>query len=229
MLMKKLLFLLLPAVVFLVGCSDTEIRQGEIEYEITYPYSDFHGIMDVVLPKKMIVKFKDDKMIASIENTKFFRTDILSESKTKALKMRLDFGSEKIEANLDKNDLVTLVGSQPSYTVSNETTEDTVVGLLATYYTVDSKNETIGEFKCAFSNNLSVKETDWFSAYKGTSGIPLIYIIERYGVVMHLRATHFRSREIDDKEFETKKAFKEVSYNEYEASVAELFQLIIEE
>ena len=227
--MKKFLFLLIVFPLFLTSCSEEEIQQGEIEYEITYPYSDFHGIMDVVLPKKMVVKFKGDKMIASIENTKFFRTDILSESKTKALKMRLDFGSEKIEADLTPEDLVQLVESQPKYNAKATNKKDTVVGLSATYYTVESDNEQVGEFKCAFSNELSVKDTEWFSSYKGTSGIPLIYIIERYGVVMHLRATLFRSREIADKEFETKKTFKKVSYTEYEESVAELFQLIIEE
>ena len=213
----------------LISCEKSEIQQGEIEYEITYPYADLQGVMDVVLPKKMTVKFKGEKMVASIRNGKFFRTDILSDGQSKALQMRLDFGSEKILTDLDKDDLVTLSNSQPNYTTTPANTNDTVAGLSANYFTAKSNNEEIGEFICAFSNNLSVKQTEWFTSYKGTSGIPLIYIIERYGVIMHLRAVNFMSREIKDSEFESKKKFKTVDYDEYEKSVNELFRLIIEE
>jgi len=227
--MKNLLFPIVLIALFLMSCEPSEIQQGEIKYEITYPYSNLSGIMGVVLPKKMTVKFKGDKMIASIENGKFFRTDILSENNKKNLKMRLDFGSEKIETDLTPKDLEKLANSQPNYTTKLTTSGDTVAGLTADYYLAKSDNEQIGEFKCAFSNNLSVKNTEWFSSYIGTKGIPLIYIIERYGVVMQLRAVRFRSREIADEEFDTKKSFKTVSYNAYEKSVSELFQLITEE
>ena len=62
--------------VVLTSCKEEKIQQGEIDYEISYPYTDLNGIMDVMLPKKMTIIFKGDQMIASIEKPKIFRTDI---------------------------------------------------------------------------------------------------------------------------------------------------------
>jgi len=227
--MKKLILFFAVIALFLVGCKKEPIQQGEIVYEITYPYSELNGIMDVMLPKKMTAVFKGDKMIASIEKPKVFRTDILSEGSTKEIKMRLDFGSENIEAVLSPEDLATLQSNQPSYDVSALVKTDTIAGLEANFYTATSKNESVGEFACAFSNNLSLVNSEWFSSYKGTQGIPLMYVMERYGIIMHLRAKNFKLREVKDSEFNAGDVFKSVSYTKYEKKVNELFELIIEE
>lgn len=227
--MRHFLFSILLCSLVLSSCKQEKIKQGEIDYEITYPYTDLNGIMDVMLPKKMTVIFKGDRMIASIEKPKIFRTDIISNGVKKDLKMRLDFGSENIEANLTTEDIVLLQKSQPNYEVGNSIKTDTVAGLEATFYSVEGVDENIGQFDCAFSNNLSITNTEWFTSYIGSKGIPLIYVIERYGIIMHLRATKFTSREVQDKEFSGKKSFKDVPYTKYENKVNELFELIIEE
>lgn len=227
--MKYLLFSILLFSLVLSSCKQEKIKQGEIAYDITYPYTDLNGIMDVMLPKKMTVIFKGDHMIASIEKPKIFRTDIISNGVKKELKMRLDFGSENIQANLAPKDIELLQNNQPNYSVGNAIKTDTIAGLEATFYSVESDNENIGQFDCAFSNNLSVTNTEWFTSYNGSKGIPLIYVIERYGIIMHLRATKFSSREIQDSEFTVKKTFKDVPYPRYENKVNELFELIIEE
>lgn len=227
--MKKIIFSIIILGFTMLSCKDSKIQQGEIEYEISYPYSDLSGIMDVMLPKKMTVKFKGDKMIASIEKGKIFRTDIISTTIKKDLIMRLDFGSEKLEADLNDKDIQHLSDNQASYENLGMSKTDTVAGLKATFYKVKSANEKVGEFETAFSENLSIENTEWFTSYNGTKGIPLIYIIERYGVIMHVRAYKFKAREISDDEFETEKNFKGVTYTDYENKVNELFQLIIEE
>ena len=227
--MKKNLFYLFLVSIIAISCKEEKIKQGEISYEITYPYTNMNGIMDVMLPKKMTVIFRGDQMIASIEKAKIFRTDILSEATTKDFKMRLDFGSENIEAKLTPEDLTTLQSTQPVFNVGEPIKTDTIAGLEATFYSVTSTNEDVGRFDCAFSNNLSIGSTEWFTSYKGAQGIPLMYVMERYGVVMHLRATNFESREVLDAEFKTKETYKNVSYDSYEKTVNELFELIIEE
>ncbi|MFD1553481.1 hypothetical protein DNU06_07355 [Putridiphycobacter roseus] len=227
--MKKLIFSLFLIGLTISSCKESKIQQGEIEYEISYPYSELSGIMDVMLPKKMTVKFKGDRMIASIEKGKIFRTDIISTTIKKHLMMRLDFGSEKLEADLNNDDLKSLATNQTQFENLGVIRKDTVAGLQATFYKVKSANDKVGEFETAFSNNLTIENTEWFTSYKDTKGIPLIYIIERYGVIMHVRAYKFKPREISDSEFETEKNFKSVSYKSYENKVNELFQLIIED
>lgn len=227
--MKNILFFLIITLLILPGCAEKQIQQGEIEYEITYPYSELSGIMDVMLPKKMVVKFKGDKMIVSIEKGSIFQTDIISEELSKKLAMRLDFGSEKIIATLNDEDLGTLTNTQPKYTSIKSDRIDTVAGITANFYEITAVNEKVGTFEAAFSNNLSINNTEWFTSYAGTFGIPLIYILERYGIIMQLRAVKFRSIEIEDSEFDTSNKFKTVSYTKYEKKINELFQLILEE
>jgi hypothetical protein len=54
-----------------------------------------------------------------------------------------------------------------------------------------------------------------------------VFDIERYGIIMHLEATKFIRREVKEEEFNRDPALEEVSFDEYEAEVQELFDILM--
>jgi hypothetical protein len=182
----------------------------------------------MMLPKKMKVVFKDGKMIATIKKGKIFSTQIVSDETTKSLEMRLDFGSEVLNTLLSKEDIDNLIASQPKYDFSKPSKGDSLVGCKTEHYIVDCKNDTLDAFNSIFTTDFSTQNAAWFSSYKDIKGMPLSYLIDRYGVIMHVEAVNFIPREVLDTEFDPTETFEEVSYKKYDHKVKELFDVMMD-
>jgi len=226
---KLIFFSVLATLLF--SCGENKIQQGEIEYEITYPYNEISGLMNTLLPKKMTVIFKGDKMIITIAKGKMFSTEILSNEKTKELEMRYFFGSDKLKCKLNEADIKNLIASQPVYNFSEPVPGDSMVGCSTHHVkqTLDADSLGIGEFTSIFTRDFSIQNAGWFNSYSSIEGMPLTYLIDRYGIVMKVEAVNFIQREVMDEEFQLTEDYEEISYPKYDKKVRELFELIMAE
>jgi hypothetical protein len=205
----------------------TYIEQGEITYEITYPYNtNLSSTMMAILPKEATLIFKGSKMLTIVKRGKIFRTDIYADEATKELEMRLDFGSDVLYTNLTEADQNKFKAGLPKYTLTPTNDADSLKGLWGKKYTTKYDSDTIPEFESWFTEMLTLQNITWFSNYSGTKGVPLIYDIDQYGIRMHLEITSFKEREVKDEEFQREKGLKEVKYEEYDAKLNELFTIL---
>lgn len=224
--MRKTLCLLLVATTILSSCGESKIEQGEVEYLITYPYTEVSGFMEAILPEKATLVFKGTKMKSNVSRGKIFTTDLISDEATNLLEMRLDFGDKFFYAELDANDVKAFKASQPVYTINPTSNQDSVQGLWSTEYTVTSE-DTITHQNAWFTEALAPQNGYWYSSYHQIKGVPLIFDVERYGVIMHFEAVKFTQREVLDSEFERDPGLKKVSFEEYESEVQELFDILM--
>ncbi|MBK7129401.1 MAG: hypothetical protein IPM74_07190 [Crocinitomicaceae bacterium] len=226
---KRLLYILLPALSLLTACGADKIEQGQLEYTITYPGIQVSGFTLSMLPDEMTCVFKGTKVMTSIKRGKLFSTQIITDESTKSVEMRLEFGSEHaIYTILTAEEITQLKNSQPVYDVVKANHEDSVAGLWASEYVVTCKTDSANHETSWFTTALTPKDPFWFSSYSGIEGMPLIYDIERYDVLMRLSAVKFSEREVQDKEFDRNPELKEVSFQEYEAIAQELFDILME-
>jgi len=229
---KKLIFIissgLLSLLLLMPSCGPSRIEQGEITFDITYPYNpDLSATMKMVLPKEATFIFKGSKMLTIVKTGKIFRTEIYADETTKELEMRLDFGSDDFFTILNDQDQKDFSASQPHYTITPTETEDSLKGLWAKKYKVKYDSDTIPEFESWFTEQLSLQAITWFSNYKSVVGVPLIYDIDQYGIRMHFEISNFKAREVEDKEFTRDPALKETPYKEYNRKLVELFEVIL--
>ena len=226
--MKLYCFVLVLLIFTLFSCGENKIESGELEYEISYPNNEISNLMDMMLPKKMAVIFKDGKMMTTIKKGKIFSTQIISNELDRSIEMRLDFGSDVLNTHLTKEDIDDMIASQPEYTFSKPIEGDTLIGCATQRYDVDCATDTLDSFKSVFTTDFSVQNSGWFTSYKDIKGMPLVYVIDRYGVLMHLKATKFTPREVLDTEFDQTETFEEVSYKKYDHKVQELFDVMMD-
>lgn len=212
----------------LFSCGKGKIESGEIEYEITYPYNNVSNLMQMMLPKKMTVVFKGSKMIATIKKGKMFTTQIVSDENAKSLEMRLDFGSDVLKTFLTPEDVKDLIASQPHYTFSDVASGDSLVGCSTKNYIVDCKSDTLDPFESVFTTDFTTQNAAWFTSYSEIPGMPLNYLIDRYGVIMQVNAVSFTPREVKDKEFEPTEDYEEVPYKKYDKKVQDLFDVMMD-
>ena len=216
------------SVVVLQSC-DNRIEQGELTYKITYPYTDTSGATGRLLPKEMKVIFKGTKVKTEIARGKFINMQIISDNADKSIEMRLDFGDKPYYCILTEADREKLLSLQPIYNVQSTSKQDSVAGLWATEYTVKEENGEIEHPNAWFTEALRPDEMYFFSSYTGTPGVPLIYEMEQYKMVMRIEAREFIEREVVDEEFTRDPSLIEVSFDQYYEEVQELFDLLIDE
>lgn len=226
--MRRLLSVFILLIV-LSSCKENKIEQGEIEYKITYPYNpNVTGFMEMMLPKELNVKFKGTKMIATIKRGKIFTTQIFSDESTQELEMRLSFGSDVINTFLSPDDVDLFLKTQPNYSLSKPQKADSLVGCSSVKYSIDCSNDTIPPFDCYFTEDFTIQDAAWFTALKGAKGMPLVYLIDRFGIIMKVEATKFSPKEIKDQEFEPTEKYETVSFKKYDKKLNDLFEIMTE-
>lgn len=225
--MKKLLPLIFAIPLLFTSCGKSKIPEGEITYEITYPYMEVTGLMSAILPKEMTIVFKGTKMKTTISRGHIFETNVITDEANESIEMRLDFGDKKYYCELTKDEIAELKNTQPNYTIKKTSEQDSLFGMWCTKYTVDADGENQPD-DAWFTDDLSVEKGAWFSAYHSVSGMPVIYDVERYGLMMHVTANNFIQREVKDNEFDRPAELTKVDFATYESEVQELFDILLE-
>ena len=226
--MKKLIPFLLALPLILTSCDGSKIPEGEITYDITYPHMEVTGLMSAILPKEMTIVFKGTKMKTTINRGHIFTTDVITDENGEFIEMRLDFGDKKYYCELTADEVKSVKDDQPTYTISATTEEDSVAGMWSKKYKVTSENDSLPTGDAWFTEDFTVLKGAWFSAYHSVAGMPVVYDIERYGLMMHAEANNFIQREVKDSEFDRPKELGPVDFITYEAEVQELFDILLE-
>ncbi|MGB1103691.1 MAG: hypothetical protein ACPG21_08685 [Crocinitomicaceae bacterium] len=227
--MKQITFLLtLPLFFIFMGCGPNTMQEGEVEYLITYPNIEVTGFMEAILPKSMTIVFKGTKMKTIISKGEIFSTEVISDEVDKSMEMRFDMGDKLYYVELTKDDLNELLHSQPTYNINKTEDSDSLVGLYAESYSVDCPDDTITHNNAWFTKALAPQDACWFSSYNTIEGFPLVYDVERYGVLMHIEAIDCRKREVKDSEFDRDPSLEPISFEDYELEVQELFDILLE-
>lgn len=227
--MKRIVTLLvLPVLFVLQSCQPDTIQEGEVEYVITYPNLEVTGFMEAILPKSMTIVFKGSKMKTIIAKGEIFTTEVISDEADQSIEMRLDFGDKLYYTTLNENEKNELLHSQPDYVIQKTTESDSLIGLSANAYSVSCNNDTLKRHDAWFTEGLAPQDACWFSSYNTIKGFPLVYDVERYGILMHVEAISFNEREVKEAEFKRDADLEEVDFENYETEVQELFDILMD-
>lgn len=208
------------------SCSESKVEQGEVTYELTYPYMDTDGFISAVLPQEMTIMFKGTKMKATISRGSFFETNIISDESTNYIAMYSDMDSKQMYCELTPEELKEFKKTLPVYTIEKTSDADSIAGVYSYKYEVDSK-DTIQPFDAWFTESFTIQNGAWFTSYADAVGFPLVYDIERYGMFTHAEAVKFKEKEITDKDFQVEGDYDKVSFETYETESKKTFDVLV--
>lgn len=209
------------------SCGKPKIPEGEVDYEITYPHTEVKGLLAAALPKEMNIVFKETKMKTTIARGSFFEMIIISDEVDESVSMYLDFDQIQIYCDLTPEEVVVLKDSQPEYTIKKTEKQDSVAGLWCTQYEVTSA-DSAQPSDAWFTEDLTVQKGAFFSSFASVTGFPVVYDVERYGIMMHATAVSIKEKEINETEFEVEDIYEKVDFETYEKEVQALFDLLLD-
>lgn len=222
--MKLYALLLISSVFLIFSCvSKNEVSEGVITYSIDYPNNKDNFFMYQILPKEMLVSFKDDKMELKIKKTSMENTVIIN---TNDETMASYFSYDKIfYCLLNENEKQMLINKQPKYKFTFLNEKDTLLGFnvkKAIAIDPDRPYETINIW---YTDEIKLKNPNWFNGFKQIPGFMLKYDIIQYGIKVEFVAKKFsRNIEIKDSILELKRPGKIINYHQFDSLLVDLFK-----
>lgn len=216
----KYFSILFLSLMLLASCQQfggSGLSEGEIVYEITYLNMEDEQLLQIFLPEKMTIKFKDNKTISNLQ----------------ALFGMFEFG---YISNPEKGHQVTLVGmnnqqyyyeaeigTQPignealqniEIKKTNETKE--ILGYKCQKAIVSFPDESKEPFEVFYTHELDIENPNINNPYKAIDGMLLEFRLYVNNMDMLLKAKTIKEKEISDSVFNVPSGYEKVSREELE-------------
>ena len=190
------IFLIIVISSLFIQCNEKikAIKEGEIHYDINYPCLEKnHESMLFLLPKKMIMSFKDNQY----KNNFIFPNEssslgIINNCEKKSVNLIFGLGKNKKYTTLDSNSIFYLLDDLPNYTVESygyQSFEN--LGLTCQKMKIKSlKNDSV--YDIITTKDININNVNWCTPFNEIEDVLLEYSILQYGMEMHLKATKIK-------------------------------------
>lgn len=208
--------LLLAALPLFQGCSvdllDRKMREGVIEYELTFPGYDPNGLMAGMLPQRTTVAFTEEMQVAEVSaGMGVFRTAMVSDSKARSLDYHMSLMSKKIRAELNQRDLQLFNEEGEAFTIIHTEEVDTIAGMPCRKAIALFDRMDLPEVELYYTDRIEVKDPNWFGPFRSLPGMLLRYEVVQYGMRVRLEATSVTPGPVEAERFMVRGNYEQVS------------------
>lgn len=198
------------------GCDGYErsntVREGVIEYRLTFPQHDPNSLMAGLLPEKTTLYFSQDRQLADLSaGMGVFRTSMLVNSTKRQAEYHMSVMSRKLVSSLGQHDLgLFLQGSQALDIIyTNET--DSIAGYPCRKALALFNGLEMPEAELWYTDAIGIKDPNWFGPYAEIPGVLLRYDVMQYGMRMRLTATSVTPGPVDEERFRPREGYQRVA------------------
>lgn len=209
----------------LAGCApEARIeREGRIIYSIEYPDHKDNFFLYSILPKEMELNFKGDKMESRIEKANL-KNVLLVDCNKKSVAAYFQYGEDASNVELNVSDIEEMLHDQKKYTIRFTKEKDTIAGFNVKKAIATAVKDPSDKITLWYTNEIEIKNSNWYNPFKEVPGVLLAYSIDRYGIRMEFKAKRFEAIEIADESLKLNKTGRRIQYSEYNKILGELFQ-----
>ncbi|MBL4704562.1 MAG: hypothetical protein JKY54_08570 [Flavobacteriales bacterium] len=216
--------------ILVVGCGPSEsepvaLTEGTITYNVTYPGRTEGGLMDGVLPKEMIMVFKDDVYTNTISAAGMFDSKIIVDCKKKTAILSFHFGPKKIYTVMSAEVPDSLMHAQfgiPELIPVEGTVMVADFLCKRTFASFDDFEDG-PDFEIKYTTDIKIDHPNWCNQFVGLDAVLLEYELKQYGMRLKMSASTVSTEPVDDKEFQIEENFKLVSVEEMIYQFEEVF------
>ncbi|MBL4670042.1 MAG: DUF4412 domain-containing protein [Flavobacteriales bacterium] len=225
--MKKVSHILITAVfLILFGCEGkySEKSQGIIAYKVSYPKMDKNNFMLDFMPKKMTLKFKNDKYVTNLSaGMGMFKTSFIIDKDANEFSQLVKLINKKYILTLKGEDIKASINSLPTYHIEHTGETKKILGYICEKAIITVDNEANDAFTVFYTNKIDIESPNWNNQFKEIDGVMLEYQYEKYGICMRFKAQNIKFTEIDDSEFEIDSKYVPISEVEMNKEMQEIF------
>ena len=198
------------------GCGNSmlhrNIKEGVIEYALTFPDYDPNGLMAGMLPEKTLLYFSDGQQMADLSaGMGVFRTSMMVNTAKQVMNYHMSVMSKKLVSELHPRDLVSFNKESQAFTIVFTDMTDTIAGFpckkaIAIYSGIDQP-----ETELWYTDAIEMETPNWYGPYSAIPGVLLRYEMVQYGMRMQLNATSVTPGPVNPVKFQAKVEYDKVA------------------
>jgi hypothetical protein len=224
---RKLLYILIPiSVLFLSSCGSksTGKSEGIITYKVSYPKMDKKNFMLDFMPKKMVLKFKDNKYITSLSaGMGMFQTKFIIDPEEEQFSQLVKLIDKKYSLTLKGSAVKESINRLPKFHVKALAETKNILNYTSKKVEVSIENKENEVFNVFFTDEIEIENPNSTNQFKDIKGVLLEYQYEKYGICMEFKATAIEFTKVEDSEFDLDKEYKAISEIEMNKEMQEIF------
>ena len=198
--------------------------EGEIHFKVTYPKLDKDNFMRDFLPKKMLTKFKDDKVSSMLSaGMGMFQFGMISDIENQELIRTAKLINKKYALKLENEEVFNALKKEAEYDIQFTNETKIILGFECKKINVTMKDGTNDKFAAYYTDKINIENPNWFNQYAPVKGVLLEYEYEKYDMRMHLTATKIHFKELEEETFEIPEAYLEIDEEKMDKEMVELF------
>jgi GLPGLI family protein len=208
--------MLFAVMLLAMGCGSSstngKVKEGVIEFALTFPDYDPNGLMAGMLPEKTTLYFNEGHQMADLSaGMGVFRTTMTVNTMDQVLDYHMSVMSKKLVSELHPRDLVLFNKESQAFTILYTDITDTIAGYpckkaVALYSGINHP-----EAELWYTDAISMDQPNWYGPYKEIPGVLLRYEMIQYGMRMRLEATSVNPGPVEPGKFEAKPDYDKVA------------------
>lgn len=189
-----------------------QVKEGVIEYALTFPDYDPNGLMAGMLPEKTTLYFNEEQQVADLSaGMGVFRTSMVVNTPKQIMDYHMSVMSKKLVSQLGPRDLMLFNKESAALTILYTGATDTIAGYpckkaIAVYNGIEQP-----EVELWYTDAIRMDKPNWYSPYTEIPGVLMRYEMVQYGMRMRLNATSVTPGPVDPSKFEAKPDYDKVT------------------
>jgi len=188
------------------------IKEGFIEYSIEYLNDTLDSFMIGLLPKKMVIKFKDNNTLNKIEGfsgiVSFTHIQNYREKKNITLVKVLNKKYKYIEKI---NESSIFFEELPGIKIEPQEEVKEICGFKAQKAKVSVPDTNINPFYIYYTKDISINNVNSQTPYKSIDGVLMEFQVKFYDLNMKLTATKVQETEISSEHFDVPEGYQAIN------------------
>lgn len=223
-----LLFSLAASIVVL-SCTrfnafDQRLREGMIEYNVTFPYmEDENNMMVSLLPDKMYLHFQKDQFVSELATVGgLFKNRFVSDQKDRKLIHQMKIFKKKLESDFDETSIQRQLMNLPNLTIIETNEVDSIAGFACKKAIGIFDHVALPEMVIYYTNDINLDSPNWCTQFHAIDGVLMQYEIEQFGIRMRFRANTVQGLDVNPEILEPEPGYERVTPDQLEVEIAEL-------
>jgi GLPGLI family protein len=209
------------------GIFKSGLKEGEIEYEVSYPALPKDHLMMDLLPKKMECKFSQGQYRNEISaGMGLFRSAIVYQGEEDHLYHTVKLLNKKIYAELNKNDILTLNEGFNGLVFEETGERKTIAGYDCKEVEVTVPGDSVWIFNVYYTNEIDIPKANYRNPFESLDGVLMEYDILSNDLHMHFKATRVTETEVDEKDIKISSDYNQVSSEELRKELESIFNKV---
>lgn len=203
------------SVIALSGCNikqQEKIREGYIEYNVIYLNKEKESLYSFMLPKKMVVKFKKNKIKSTMEGfSGNFSFSSIVNTKNDSIATLFQIMNRKyyyLENSKGQSDLF---GELPGAKISFNKDTLIIADLKCKKANIESDINSFSPFEVYYTKEIKMHNPNKKNPYYQIDGILMDFYLKMFNMDMRFVANNVIQTEISDSEFKIPQDFKRIN------------------